>query len=345
MIVGIDARKLNNSKTGIGYYTENILSELLNLDRKNKYILYMDDDHKGSDKWGCYENVSIKVIGRNIPKNKIFSPIWLNILLPYHLNKDKVDVLFCPNFFPPLFTKAKRITTIHDLAVFKQPECYPFLYRIYHRMLLLLTIRKNDYILTVSQSSKNDLLETFKHLQERDNIYVTYCAVNKEKFRVKEELDSNFNKEVIEKYGLDSKYILFLGELNKRKNILHILKTFKLMIDEGFSEYKLVLCGKEGYGFDEIISYINENSLENKVIITGYVPEEEIPYLYANASLFFYPSLYEGFGIPPLESMASGVPAVVSNISSLPEVVGDAGIKVPPYDERQSFNSIKKHSR
>jgi len=187
------------------------------------------------------------------------------------------------------------------------------------------TLKTADKIITVSNSTKNDLMNHFNIPKEK--IRVIFEAAD-EKFK---SLNNKETKEVKYKYHLNFPFILYVGGLAVHKNIPALIKAFYKVKKKGI-QHKLVITGTKRWKYKEIFETIDKLDLQNDVVFTGYVSDEDLPALYNAADLFVYPSIYEGFGLPPLEAMACGTPVITSNTSSLPEVVGDAGIMVDPYD-------------
>jgi glycosyltransferase involved in cell wall biosynthesis len=197
-------------------------------------------------------------------------------------------------------------------------------------------LRQADGIIAVSQSTKRDLIKYLRIKPEK--IIVAYAGFDSDLFRFQRE--PNEISEVKKKYGIDQQYILFAATLEPRKNLTRLLDAFALLQKRGWTRHKLVVTGKKGWLYRNIFHKIRELELEREVIFTGYVPRQDLAGLMAGADVFVYPSLYEGFGIPPLEAMACGTPVIVSNTSSLPEVVGDAGVQVNPYSPAQIADAI-----
>ena len=221
--------------------------------------------------------------------------------------------------------KQKYIITIHDLTLFITPKesksGRPTFYKLFYPR----TLRTADKIIADSNSTKRDLINYFNVPEEK--IRVILLAAD-EKFKA---LNNEKINEVKQKYNLKYPFILYVGGLAFHKNIPTLIKAFyKIKKDE--KKQKLVIAGGKGWKYKEIFETIDKLNLQNDVIFTGYVLDVDLPALYNAADLFVYPSLYEGFGLPPLESMACGTPVITSNTSSLPEVVGDAGIMIDPHD-------------
>lgn len=334
MKIAIDATIIRKENTGTGFYIINLINGLAKIKDGNDYYIFMNNEL--SKEFFNFENNNFHIINKNF-KNRIFRVIWQFFLFPFELKKLKVRVLHSPNYITPLFKLGfKVIVTIHDLTFYLFPEKFTVTKRLFFKYMLPLFIKISDKIIAVSNNTKKDILKFFK-ISERKVIvtfesYPEYYTYNN---------DSN-DQNILTKYGIGSKYLLFVGMIEPRKNILSILKSFK-EIDSDL-ELDLVIAGKKGWYYKEIELYLEKLlriGIKNKIIFTGYVSEPELKYLYQNAFIFIYPSIYEGFGIPPLQAMACKVPVITSNLSSLPEVVGDAAIMVNPYDINKISEAIR----
>lgn len=232
---------------------------------------------------------------------------------------DRLNILHLPVYFKdiPFLKKGKNIVTIHDIVPLFSPDmCMDGVSEYFNR--LKSDSSGFDMFIAVSANTKKDIIN-YLNIQE-DKIRVIYEAPD-ERYRPIRDL-SGFRA----KYGLN-KFVLFVGTLEPRKNIPNLIKAFAMLKR---TDYQLVIAGKKGWKYADIFKLVEDRGLNDRIRFIGYIGDEELPELYSAADLFVYPSLYEGFGLPPLEAMACGTPVIVSNRSSLPEVVGDAGILVDP---------------
>lgn len=336
MRIAIDATLLRKENTGTGFYIINLINGLLKLnDDNNQYYIFIDED-LAAQYFDFNRNKNFYILDKKF-KNRIQRVLWQFFFLPFELRKKNIEVLHSPNYITPLIKLGfKIIVTVHDLTFFIFPEKFTIIKRLFFKFFVPWFIKKADKIIAVSNNTKKDILRYFKIREEK--IAVTFESIP-EYYR-RDILPGN---EMLEKYGISRKYFLFVGMIEPRKNILTILKAYKKI--ENDLEADLVIVGKKGWYFKEIEEYfesLKKEGLKNNIIFTGYVSEPELKYFYKNALIFIYPSIYEGFGLPPLQSMACGVPVITSNTSSLPEVVGDAAIKVDPSDIDGLAETIKK---
>ncbi|WP_459201917.1 glycosyltransferase family 4 protein [Methanococcus sp. CF] len=324
MKIGIIAESLNRPKTGVEHYLSNLLS---NFDVKsNIYCI-------------GYEKLPLEKFNEYIISNPfkiIFATLWYPYVTYSLKYKTDFDIIHNPRHFPTLFKlkHSKYVITVHDIFGIKlNSKNYETYKKVAYRLLLPKTLESADKIIAVSENTKNDLINHFKIPPNK--IKVIYNAADKTFAKLNEIEISDIKK----KYAINYSFILYVGGLAAHKNIIRLIEAYNILKKLGVT-HKLVLAGVKRYKYKEIFETIEKLNLQNDVIFTGYVPDEDLPGLYNAADLFVYPSLYEGFGIPPLEAMQCGTPVITSNTSSLPEVVGDAGIMVNPYDVDELANKM-----
>ncbi|MCK9281428.1 MAG: glycosyltransferase family 4 protein [Melioribacteraceae bacterium] len=333
MRIGIDGRVLDRKITGTGRYLQNLLLELPNNhDDKNDYILFTNTKQSFDSKFFTIVNVKESFIPM-----KLYSPIWFNYELPKLLKEYSIDILLAPNIIVPLVDigKTKIITVVHDIIPRIFPEYYPYFYKKYLSIFLPPTLKKADIIITVSEQSKEDLVDYYNVPEEKLRIVYNSSATI---------FNTSYSKEVVkkmleEKLSIKQEYLLYVGVIDKRKNVLGLIKILDL-IKKQESKLILVVVGEAGYISKEFFEEINKR----KDIIKhfNYVDDETLTLLYSNAFAFLFPSYYEGFGIPPLEAMQSGIPVLSSNKSSLKEVVGHGGLIHDPDNHSAFANDILK---
>lgn len=326
---------LEKNLSGIGNYIERILYEFEKEDIKKKLLLFGSENRYEYQKINLESNTSLT--NSIFSKNRLLRVLWEQIILPIKAKRNNINLMHCPaHVIPLLSSSTKTILTIHDLAFKLFPETFKWQNRVYLNFIVPLSIKNADKIIAVSKNTKEDLIREYN--VNKDKIKVIYNGLD-DKYKIiddKVKLDS-----VKTKYNLPNDYILYLGNLEPRKNIVNLIKAYSLYKSKS-NNIKLVIAGGKGWLYEDIFSLVKEKKLEKDVIFTGYVDEEDIVALYNAANLFVYPSLYEGFGLPPLESMACGTPVITSNVSSLPEVVGNAAITVDPYNIKELSEKINK---
>lgn len=262
---------------------------------------------------------------RPLAFRKIAFHIWLNSYLQYYSRKTKADIVHFTNFGSPILnlTKARYVVTIHDLNAWNFPETLPHNYIRYIKWATSRSIEKCDLILTVSNAIKEEIAKKFDIPEEK--IKVVYNGLTHNFRKLATDELANKSNHLRERYGIEKDFILFVGTVEKRKNVLTLVKAFDRLLKQESSHLQLVLAGsKGGYGASEVESYIANNKLNNQVLLTGYVSVGDLVALYNLAKVFVFPSLYEGFGIPLLEAMACELPIVASRIPVTKEIAGDA---------------------
>jgi len=331
MNIGIDLRVLaRGTRTGVEEYTINLLSELLPLEPKINFKLFYNAYQKVqlNHPWLSLNNVQLKNF--RIP-NRLF------FMAARYANQPKIDKLlggfdiyFNPHFFTaPLSVGSKKIITFHDLSFERYPDFFSWRKRLWQRFLMTAQqeAKKADKIIAVSQSTKNDLINLYG-LEPR-KIKVIYSGVGKQFNPLKNESNVS-NVSLVSKYNLPEKFILYFGTIEPRKNLIGLIKAFELL--RAKLDLKLVIAGAKGWLEQDVFKVARESKYRNDIFFTGFVEEIDKPALYNLAELFVYPSFFEGFGFPPLEAMACGLPTIVSHTSSLPEVVGQGALMIDPYN-------------
>lgn len=253
-----------------------------------------------------------------------------------------VDLFFSPHFFSaPLSKRVKKVTTFHDLSFEREPRFFSFRQRLWHWQVQARKAAKSSAkIIAVSRSTKEDLVNLYKIKPEK--IEVVYSGID-QKFRVLSESETVLEKTRLKKnHNLPENFILYLGTIEPRKNIIGIIKAFDILKQDGFfADLNLVLAGSFGWLFDDIVKTWRSSPHRDSIKFLGFIEDEDKVGLYNLAKAFIYPSFFEGFGFPPLEAMACGVPTIVSASSSLPEVAGDGALLVDPYKIDDIYEGLK----
>ncbi|HBF77532.1 MAG TPA: glycosyltransferase family 1 protein [Clostridiaceae bacterium] len=323
MKIGVDGRAGKWYRgTGIGTYTYQLINNINLIDKKNNYLLFLPEE--GLNNINFSENVDIELISENSKET-----FWEEVDIPNILNDKDMDIYHVPQngIGLPTEKNCRFVITLHDVIPYKLPETVgPQYLKIYldeiPKMLPLL-----DGIITVSNYSKDDIAETLGFPKEK--IFVTHLAAEDIYIPLNKNYCNNYIKE---KYGIENKFILYVGGFSPRKNIKGLISAFSTIKSKLKDDFNLVILGKRGRSYYDYRDLSYSLGLKNDVIFTGYVPVEDLPIFYNAAYISCYPSFYEGFGLPPLESMACGTPAVSSNKTSMPEILGDDAIYVDPYD-------------
>lgn len=335
MRIGVNALLMAGARAGIGNVIYNLLKALAKVDKNNTYSIFAIDEGETHEWLGPNQQV-VPVDLQD--KGSWARILWEQLVLPSQTGKYHVDIMhFADYALPVLFNKVPTIITVHDLAYKLYPETFSK-GKLWTKLALIKpSLHKAAKIITVSENTKRDVMELYRIPEEK--IAVIYNGVNLERFYPLP--PAEVKNRLTERYGLEQGYILFIGTLEPRKNIRTVIKAYYLVRQQGIKQ-KLVIGGGKGWLYSDIYKLVQELNLVDHVIFTGYLPEEDLPLLYNGAGVFVYPSLYEGFGLPPLEAMACGTPVVTSAVSSLPEVVGDAGLLIQPTEEKALAEAISQ---
>jgi glycosyltransferase involved in cell wall biosynthesis len=323
MRIGINGRFLAAKRTGVQRAAYNLIKALVRVDHVNEYYLFTSADQASNSDWN-FPNVT--VIASNIREGENSrNHLWEQFVLPRLAMRHKIDILHSPANLAPLLYRGKSIVHIHDLCFVVNPQWFSFSFRTLYNFVIPRLARRAAKVITNSNNSRNDLLQFCNLPAER--VSQVYWAVD-DLFTSKDRADTAPTD-----WNLND-YILYVGSLEPRKNIGTLLEAYELMRSRNPElKPKLVLIGGESPLFAEV--RLKVKKFKDDILFKGFVNDDMLRAFYRRASLFVYPSLYEGFGLPPLEAMASGVPVVTTLTSSLPEVVGDAAMMVSPYNVEQ----------
>lgn len=333
MQIGIDASAIPTSRAGAGNYIFNLIAALPKVDFANNYVIFAKSEH--IEEWKINQS-NFRFLDCSF-RNPPLRLAWEQVVLPCMLEKYKVDLLHSPHYTMPYLASCKTVVTFCDMIFFLHPFLHKLIKRFFFRSIIQLSSRKADAIIAISESTACDI-NLLLQIQSK-KVYAIPLAAG-DSFRLIN--DRIGISKACHRYGLiPGNYLLFIGVLEARKNIPILLKAYRKLVDRGIRQ-NLVIVGKKGWFYKEIFSTMTSLGLDKQVIFTGYVPDADLPFLLNGAFLFVYPSLYEGFGLPVLEAMSCGTPVVTSNISSMPEIIGDAGLLVDPTNINSLAENIEK---
>ena len=325
MILGFDAKRFFHNKTGLGNYSRDLIRILAHYHPENSYLLYNPKPKK-------IDRIPIdgKIIIENLPetkKDRTLSSLWRLISVCSQIKKDKVDLYHGLSGEIPIGLNnsgVKTVVTIHDLIFMRYPNLYSFFDRKIHYYKFKYAANNADLVIAISEQTKKDI--------------VTYLKINPEKIKViyqgcapvyKEEIPTEFIELTRKKYQLPSHFILNVGTIEKRKNVLSVIKAIKEI------DTQLVVIGKKTVYFKEVNNYIVENNIQNKVIFLENVELKELASIYKMATVFIYPSVFEGFGIPIVEALYSKTPVITSKGSCFSEAGGENSIYINPLNPEE----------
>ncbi len=341
MRIGIDAsRATSEQRTGTEGYSLHLIRALLELDQHNEYVLYFNRPPRpglfpASPRWRA----------RVIP----FPRLWTHLRLSLEMLAAPPDVLFVPAHVLPLVHPRRSVVTVHDLGYRHEPQAHRPLDRLYLDISTRYNARAASHVIADSAATKRDLVQLYGTDPQR----ITVIPLGLDEL-FQPVSDAARLAAVQAKYGIPGDYLLYVGTLQPRKNLVRLIEAWGKVIGDwrleigdceianrkspianrqsAIGNWTLVIAGKRGWLYEEIFATVRKLGLEGQVLFPGYVPEEDLPALLSGATAFVLPSLYEGFGLPVLEAMACGTPVIAANVSSLPKVVGDAGLLVDPLD-------------
>jgi len=327
MRIGIDACSLLSQPTGVGRVLKNLFRALSQIDRENEYILFLNG-----------ESSNDPTLSHNFKRCKITLPIveknftWLHLRLPLALFKDRVDLFHYTFYTMPFFINCHSVVSIHDLSYELHPEWFSWRSQVSFRPFSRWAALQSRKIITYAGTTKREIVKRYGVKEEK--ICVIYHGVDP-KFQMEKE--SSKIETIKGAYGIQGRYILYVGNINIRRNVERLLQAFRPFS----ADYQLILVGKVEWPWIPLPRLIQDLNLIGRVIHLGYVEDDHLPILYNGAEVFVYPSLYEGFGLPVIEAMACGTPVITSRSSALEEIYSDTAILVNPYRIQEIEDALR----
>jgi glycosyltransferase involved in cell wall biosynthesis len=330
--IAIDAHSVGAKLGGNESYAINLIEALAQIDDVNDYTLYVTTAEARDRFHQRWANFKVRTTLPHTPLIRI--PLTLSA----ELRKHPVDVLHV-QFTAPPFCPCPVVVSIHDLSFEHLPDTFNRRSRTQLRLTVRHSAKRAARILTLSEHTRRDVMETYSI--EGSRISTIPLAAPRHFYPVEDHRELQRVRHI---YGIDGEYILCVGSIQPRKNLARLIKAYNLLRGECSADKlpKLVLVGKRAWLYDETLRTLDETGIKDSVVLTGYVPEPDLPALYSGALCFVYPSYFEGFGLPPLEAMKCGAPVIVGNRTSLPEVVGDAALAVDPFNVDAIAGAIKR---
>ena len=317
MQIGIDARLTYHQRAGISRYTRHLLEELAALDQENEYRVFQHRKHQ-----------EILVDAPNFKRKTLYTPVHHRIeqsMLALELMFHSLDLLHSTDFIPPLYSKIPSIITVHDLGFLRWPHFLTEDNATYYSQIDR-AVRHARHIIVPSHSTMNDVVGQLGVPKNKISVIYEAAAPLYQPLPIDET-----RAMITKKYSLPEKFVVFVSTIEPRKNIGGLLQAFHYLREKyNVRDVGLVLVGKPGWLYEEVFETVERLGLQDSTFFVGRVPDEDLRSLYVAARCHVHPAFYEGFGLPPLEAMACGTPTIVSNTSSLPEVVGDAALLVDP---------------
>lgn len=343
MKISIDVQSLLlGNRTGIGFYQTEIMKALLESKSRHEFALQffaLGHTQEKMERAKTLFGNNVRIEACHWFSNGIAKRIWLLFPLPYRLFfPEKTDVSCFFNFTVPPFARGKKAVVVYDTVVKDHPETMNRRTRMVLETTLARSMRRADRIITISDFSKRQIMKHYG--VSDDKISVVPCGFREDVFNMS--YSDEDRQRTKDKYGINGQYILYLGTLEPRKNIERIVEAYGRLKNENRDCPELVLAGGKGWLYESIFERVKSLGIEDSVVFTGYVDDNDVPLLMNGAMIFCFPSLYEGFGMPPLEAMACGTPVITSNSTSLPEVVGDAAISIDPCSVDELSDAMKR---
>lgn len=329
MRVAIDVRKLHDF--GIGTYVRNLVSELARQDDDAEYVLLCT----------AADREPLAALGPRFRPQVVHAGNYgfrEQLVMPWAVATAGVDLYHAPHYVVPPLTPRRFVVTIHDCIHLRFPQYLPNPGAFYYaRTMMTLAARRSRRVLTVSEASKDDILY-YLGIPD-DKVEVIYNALDP---RLAGEPTPEDVVHVRERFQLTNPFVLYTGNIKPHKNVDRLIDAFAVLRQKRSDDVKLLIIGDEASKYPNLRRLVHRHQLHQHVRFLGFVPDATLAVLYRLASVFVFPSLYEGFGLPPLEAMAAGTPVVTSNISSLPEVVGDAALLIDPMDAGAIADAIDR---
>jgi glycosyltransferase involved in cell wall biosynthesis len=325
MRIAIDIREVGAKRAGKGYTIFELVNHLAKIDQENNYLLYSQK----SLSWNLPARFKLKIVdGRSL--------IW-HRNLAREMVRDNVDVFLAGlSYINAILSRVPTVVIVHDLAVFNSPVKSKRKSVIVEKLTLKRACQKAKEILVVSEATKKALLNFDGSFKEKITVAPNAAS---DRFRPHE---SKEVKPLLDKLQIGEGYILFLSTIEPRKNITTLIEAYSKLPSEISNERPLVIAGKKGWYYEEVFNLVQKLNLSKKVKFIGYVQDEDVPLLYAGAGVFVFPSVYEGFGLPVVEALKSGVPTVISDAEALVEVGGDAVLVAKTYDSADFAKKIEQ---
>ena len=317
---------------GIAEYIRNLVANIEAIDTENEYLLYVLKDMEQYAKDNLTKRFRVKAMPYAATYwGKISRSMFEQTFWNREEKTERFDIFHSPFFHSPHFKKAKVIMTVHDLRFYRYPRTYSFPRYLFLKYKVRKSLKAADHIITISDFTKSELTEAYSLPDEK--ITVVHEAINQERFNA---VTSDWD----EMPTVGKEYILSVGHVEPRKNFERLIMAFeRLKEDKAFPNLKLVIVGQKGHHYKRFLKKVGENP---DVLYTDFVSHGQLLWLYKHAQLFVFPSIYEGFGFPPLEAGCLGTVSAVSNVSSIPEVCGDAAAFFNPYNVDEMASVILK---
>lgn len=331
MRIGIDITPLPPNPVGAGIYMIQLVRAISKLPVDHNYVIIAQP--KGKDLIGeiSNPNFSWTITPEHSPARRL---LWEQLELPGLARQQGLDLLHSLHYTSPRFLPCRSVVTFHDMTFFLFPELHTTAKRLFFPRAIKMSANRADAIIAVSESTRRDAIRILK--MQPQKIFGIPSGIGPE-FRPI--ADQKLLEACRSKYSLPFDFILYVGLIEPRKNLPILVRSYSQLLAAGLDQ-PLVIVGRQGWHFEQVHQLIKQLGIEKKVVFTGYIPDQDLPFIYNLARVFVYPSTYEGFGFPPLEAMACGTPVITTAVSAMLDTVADGGVLVPPKDERALTDAL-----
>ena len=323
---------LNSQPEGYGNFTFEVFKRIAELHPEHQFIFFFDRPFREDLRFT--KNVELHVIPPKA-RHALSFKWWYDVKVPLALKKYKADIFVSPDGFCSLFTKVPQVLVVHDLAFLHHPEFIPKHHLLYYKLYTPKFLKKAKLVATVSEYSKKDIVGRYKISEEK---IVNVGSAAKPFFRP---VESDQKEMIKEAYADGFEYFVFVGGIHPRKNLMNLLKAFSLFKTRQHTNMKLLVVGRLAWQYNETVEKLKSYKYRDEVKMLGYLPDDELARVVAGAYALVFPSYFEGFGVPILEGMQSGVPVVTSSTSSMTEIGGDAALYANPNDPTEIADQLK----
>ncbi|RPI29165.1 MAG: glycosyltransferase family 1 protein [Chloroflexota bacterium] len=324
MLIGIDATALPPKPVGAGTYIINLIRTLANTECGHEFVIFAHQSGRLLLETPQTTKFRWVTIADKSPAKRL---IWEQAVFPWIARREGIDLLHSLHYTRPLFLPCASVVTFHDMTFFLFPHLHTRSKRIFFPAAIRMSARTAGALIADSESTRQDAIRVLGISPDRITAVPLAAAEDYRPIT-----DQGLLDRARQKYGLPENFILYVGLVEPRKNLPALIRSYKGMVDKGVTHH-LVVVGRRGWMYEQVFQQVEALGISERVHFTGYADREDLPVIYNLASVFVYPTLYEGFGLPVLEAMRCGAPVVTSNVSSLPEIVGEGGLMVAPGDE------------
>ena len=333
MRIGIDATPLPPNPVGAGVYITQLVRALAGLKTEHKFVIFAHQSGYDLIDIPATPNLTWIVIPDKSPARRLF---WEQTVLPRLIRKTGIQLLHSLHYTKPLFLPCASVVTFHDMTFFLFPDVHTRAKRFFFPLAIRLSARQAEALIAVSENTRQDTIRLLGVSPEK--IFTAPNGISEEYQPVS---DPILLETCRRKHNLPGDFILYVGLVEPRKNLQLLLKAYANLLGDGKCP-ALVIVGRLGWMYKEVLDLIDSLKISDNVHFTGYIPAQDLPIVYNLAQVFVYPSIYEGFGFPPLEAMACGTPVITTDVSAMSDYVGDAGLLVPPQDEEALSIAIRR---